>query len=222
VGDRVTGTGNLRTSGGDLKGFVDRVFDEASLVNEELEVRLRRAFLSVQREPFIHASLHRYAFRDVSLPIGYGRFLLKPSMFVRMLGVTGAGKGHTVLELGPGSCYGSAVMSELGMHVYSLEPHGGLSRQGRKLLDTLDYMKILLRSGPLNKGWSEHAPFDYIIASTVLPEVPRRVVEQLSKDGLFVGLIGDEDEQQLIVAQNAGDEMTITSLGHCSVYPIRG
>jgi protein-L-isoaspartate(D-aspartate) O-methyltransferase len=108
-------------------------------------------------------------------------------------------KGHErVLEVGTGSGYQAAVLSELAKEVYTIERIAALAERTEERFRSLGYHNIHIRVADGTLGWPEEAPFDGIIVTAGTPKVPDPLSEQLSENGILVAPVGDRFSQQLI------------------------
>jgi len=112
--------------------------------------------------------------------------------------------GDRVFEVGTGSGYQAAVLAQIVKEVDSIEIVPELARNAAELLKQLGYKNVHVREGDGYKGWPERAPFDRIIITAALPEVPKTLTDQLKRGGKLVAPIG-EDLQQLVVIEKRSD-----------------
>jgi len=133
----------------------------------------------VPRHRFIpDTGLHRQAYDDVALPIGEGQTISQPFTVARMTELLGVREGDRILEVGTGSGYQAAVLSELGARVFSIERHAELLRKTDPVLQALK-LAVRTRVGDGTYGWPGYAPFDGIIVTAGGPRVPPELLEQL-------------------------------------------
>lgn len=197
--------------------FAEKIVQAAGVLDEATAQTLIAAFSSVPRERFVSPAFASRAYDDISLPIGYKQTISKPSTVARMLGVVGIEKGMRVLEIGCGSGYCSAVMAQTGAQVFAIEYIGLLAQQTRRLLDSLDYHNILIRTGDGRKGWLEHAPYDVIVLSAAFERVEPELVAQLKNPGgRMVAPIGTERGQILTLWEAKGGGVTLYQLEPCN------
>lgn len=149
------------------------------------------SMLEVPRHRFVPRRLANTAYIDSPLPIGLDQTISQPyivALMTHSLGLKGGGK---VLEVGTGSGYQAAVLSNIADSVYSIEILPELAERAAALLDTLGYGNVTVRAGDGYDGWPERAPFDGIIVTAAAPRIPPRLVEQLRPGGRMVIPIGD-------------------------------
>lgn len=155
------------------------------------------AMRRVPRHYFVPPESQAYAYDDYPLPIGEEQTISQPYIVALMteeLGLTG---GERVLEIGTGSGYQTAVLAEIAGHVYTVELLPSLAEEARRTLEALGYDNISYRIGDGWEGWSEHAPYDAIMATAAPLELPEPLVEQLATGRRLVLPLG-EIEQDLV------------------------
>jgi protein-L-isoaspartate(D-aspartate) O-methyltransferase len=106
--------------------------------------------------------------------------------------------GEKVLEIGTGSGYQAAVLSELTPHVYTIEIIKQLADQAIKRFEILGYNTITTKVGDGYKGWPEHAPFDAIILTAAPEEIPQPLINQLAPEGILVAPVGNVNDNQVL------------------------
>lgn len=216
----------------DFPSFKPSAFDfEAErrrMVEQDLKARgiqdprVLQAFLKVPRERFVPPRERAHAYADRPLPIGFGQTISQPYMVAIMLEALEFTGREKVLEIGTGSGYQTALLAELAREVFTVDIIPELVDQARWILRDLGYQNIHFRVGDGGEGWPEHAPFDRIIVSAAMPEVPPPLLEQLADGGILVGPVGDLLEQDLVRIRKKGDEFITERLGRCAFVPMRG
>lgn len=197
--------------------FAETIVNKAGIVDDETAEVLIDAFAAVPREKFVAQAFDRRALEDTALPIGYGQTISKPSTVARMLGLIGLRTGMRVLEVGCGSGYCSALMAAAGAQVFAVEYVGLLAQKTRKLLDSLGFQNILVRSGDGRRGWSEHAPYDAIVVSAAFETIEPELVSQLvNPGGRMVAPVGDNKGQILTLWEAKGGGVTLYQLEPCN------
>ncbi|NEI32888.1 protein-L-isoaspartate(D-aspartate) O-methyltransferase [Rhizobium leguminosarum] len=163
------------------------------------------AMRTVPREKFVPPGSEEFAYEDAPLSIGEGQTISQPFIVALMLEKANLDAGDTVLEVGTGSGYASALLSRIARHVYSIERHEGLALQARERFEKLGYRNIDVRVGDGSKGWANAAPFDAIIVSAGAPEVPTALKEQLRLGGRIIIPVGGGEGQRLKRLTRTGD-----------------
>jgi protein-L-isoaspartate(D-aspartate) O-methyltransferase len=157
------------------------------------------AMRRVPRELFVEPGFEEFAYEDGPLPIGEGQTISQPYIVARMIEAAEIKPGDSVLEVGAGSGYAAAVMSQIADRVYAIERHPSLVEAARRRFETLGYDNVHLRTGDGTNGWPEAAPFDAILVAAGGPDVPQPLTEQLAIGGrLVIPVGGDTHDQRLL------------------------
>jgi len=149
----------------------------------------------VPRHRFVPEGQRDFAYLNRPLEIGYGQTISQPYIVALMTELLEIKAGDRVLEVGTGSGYQTAVLAELGADVYTVELVEPLAENARTLLHELGY-QVQTRTGDGCQGWAEQAPFDAIIVTAAIPEVPPALLEQLKAGGRLVIPLGEYDAAQ--------------------------
>ncbi|HKH49718.1 MAG TPA: protein-L-isoaspartate(D-aspartate) O-methyltransferase [Thermoanaerobaculia bacterium] len=197
---------------GDVRG-ADRESEMRHLMVEQqirergvTDTRVLAAMEKVPRHLFVPAPQRAAAYKDTPLPIGQGQTISQPYMVARMTELLGIGPGDKVLEIGTGSGYQSAVLSEIvgpNGQVYSVEIIAPLGAQARSTLGEQGYRNVQVRIGDGYKGWPEHAPFDAIIVTAAPPDVPEPLLSQVKPGGRLVLPVGEVWQDLQVLTKRA-------------------
>lgn len=156
------------------------------------------AMRHVPRHFFVPKNYQQYAYDDRPLPIGYKQTISQPYIVAYMTEILNIEPGDKVLEIGTGSGYQAAILSELTPDVYTIEIVKPLGDQAIRRFDILGYNTIQTKIGDGYQGWSEHAPFDAIILTAAPEKIPQPLIDQLAHKGVLVAPIGDIMKTQIL------------------------
>ena len=146
----------------------------------------------VPRHEFVPDSERRFAYENHPLPIGAGQTVSQPYIVALMTELAEVSKDEVVLEIGTGSGYQAAVLSEVSKHVYTIEIIRSLGTRATRDLERLGYDNVSVRIGDGYAGWPEHAPFDAIVVTAAPEELPQPLIDQLAVGGRMVIPVGAE------------------------------
>ncbi len=186
---------------------VQRLVEEAAILNEDVERAVFTAFAAIPRIGFAEGSTEQQALDDIDLPLSHGEWLTRPSIQIRMMALAGLRRRMRVLELGFGSGYLCAVMAAAGAQVFGLEHNTSVAQASRKQLDTLGLHGIVVRRGEGRKGWEDIAPFDAIIVSYAVASEADLPLSQLSEGGTLVAPIEWDGVVRLATWTRSADAM---------------
>ena len=157
------------------------------------------AMRKVPRESFLPQELREFAYEDAPLPIEEGQTISQPYIVAFMTEALVLQGGERVLEIGAGSGYAAAILSEIAGEVYTVEQIGQLAEKAASTLADLGYHNVHVLHGDGTKGWPEHAPYDGIIVAAGGPTIPESLKEQLRIGGRLVIPVGrDPNVQELV------------------------
>lgn len=181
-----------------------------------------KAMLSVPRNHFVSEEMQRYAYEDEALPIECGQTISQPYVVARMTDLILKKEGtKKILEIGTGSGYQAAVLSQLVEEVYTVERYKTLLQQAERRFQELGYDNIHTLHADGSLGWEEHAPYEGIIVTAATPELPPALLEQLAEDGRMVIPIGSSfGIQQLYLITRHGDDFEKQPLDSVAFVPL--
>ncbi len=175
---------------------------EASVRNP----KVLEAFRQVPRDRFVPNEWTEYAYADRPLPIGDGQTISQPYMVAKMTELLNPHEHDRVLEIGTGSGYQAAILSQLVAEVYTIEIVERLAIAARSRLRELGYTNVTVRLGDGYLGWPEHAPFDGIVVTAGATEIPPALIEQLKPGGRMVIPVGENVESQALLLVTKGSQ----------------
>jgi len=171
------------------------------------------AMRTVPRHKFVPPNLIDIAYNDRPLPIGYGQTISQPYIVAYMTAAIVPEKEFKVLEIGTGSGYQAAVLSEIVSKVFTIEIITELFNSADERLKNLNYKNVVCKNADGYFGWEEHAPFDAIIVTAASEYIPPPLIEQLKDGGKMIIPVGSPYlNQTLILVEKEGEDLTTTSL----------
>jgi protein-L-isoaspartate(D-aspartate) O-methyltransferase len=176
----------------------------------------------VPRERFLTPRLRHQAYADQALPIECGQTISQPYIVALMTQALELAGHETVLEIGTGSGYQTAVLAELVRQVVSIERHESLSQQAEKVLDELGYGNVTLVIGDGSLGFPAKSPYSRIIVTAAVSELPPALFEQLQEGGILVIPIGGRGSQTLQSIKKKNGRPQTRNLSACRFVPLIG
>ena len=161
------------------------------------DARVLKAMETIPRHLFVDEGLIEQAYNDNPLPIDANQTISQPYIVALMTQALELKPTERVLEIGTGSGYQTAILASLAFRVFSVERVAALAAKARKILDQLNYYNVAIRVGDGSYGWKEEAPFDAIITTAAVPEIPAYLVEQLAVGGRLIVPVGKRNVQDL-------------------------
>jgi protein-L-isoaspartate(D-aspartate) O-methyltransferase len=182
--------------------------------------RLLAAMARVPRHEFVEARYRDQAYEDHPLPIAAGQTVSQPYIVALMLQTLQLEPSSTVLEIGTGSGYQSAVLAELVAHVYSIERHPQLAREAEDTLSRLGFTRVTVLVGDGTQGLANYSPFDAIVVSAAAPQIPPPLFDQLREGGRMIIPVGPTQAQELQLIRKYAGKPQITLLEGCRFVPL--
>lgn len=196
---------------------------EVAVVREGITNRaVIQALLKVPRHEFVPSHLHREAYIDKALPIGYQQTISPPYIVAYMTESLDPQADDRILEIGTGSGYQAAVLSEICREVFSIEIVPQLGRSAKKRLEKLGYDNVHTKVGDGYQGWPEHAPFDGIIVTCSPESVPQPLVDQLREGGRMIIPLGERYQQVFYLFEKRDGRLVPTRLVPTLFVPMTG
>ncbi|MFK5985005.1 MAG: protein-L-isoaspartate(D-aspartate) O-methyltransferase [Pseudomonadota bacterium] len=173
------------------------------LNTEALDARVLDAIRKVPRHKFVSIYTLDQAYHNTPLPIGYGQTISQPYIVAIMTDLLKLSATNKVLEIGTGSGYQAAVLSELVEHVYSMEIIPPLAEIATQRFKHLGYTNITTQIADGYYGWKEHAPFDAIIVTAASSQIPQPLLKQLKPQGKMIIPVGSNfmTQQLLLISK---------------------
>lgn len=185
--------------------------------------RVLAALGEVPRHQLVPEALRHRAYEDTALPIGARQTISAPSVVAAMSQALALQGHETVLEIGTGSAYQTAILSRLAERVISVERIPALANRARSALDRFGIANVVVYLGDGSRGWVKEAPYDAIVVTAAGPSVPPPLVEQLAPGGRLVGPFGTREKQALLRITRDPDGATqCERLGLCRFVDLVG
>jgi protein-L-isoaspartate(D-aspartate) O-methyltransferase len=178
-----------------------------------LDERVMTAMRKVPRHEFVPIELQPYAYDNIPLPIGFEKTISQPFIVALMTDLLDIKADDSVLEIGTGLGYQTAILAQLASKVYSVEIIDELGQEAKKRLRQQGCSNVELKIANGYHGWSEHAPFDKVIVTAAPDLIPVPLIHQLKAGGKMVIPAGLHNMQRLILAERlANGRMTMKEI----------
>lgn len=188
-----------------------------------LDQRVLDAVEGLPREVFVPSSFGMLAYADAALPLPDGQLMMPPKVAARLAQELLLEATDRVLEVGTGSGYLTALLARLCRHVYSMEISPALSNEAARILEEQGVTNVTLGVGNGLKGWDEHAPFDAIVVTGSLKEVPDVLLRSLIRGGRLVAVVGTPPVMEAMrYRRETDDYWATTSLFDTELPPVSG
>lgn len=184
--------------------------------------RVLDAMATVPRHLFVPPEARAQAYGDRALPISEGQTISQPYIVALMAEALSLRPGDRVLEIGAGSGYAAAVLSQLAGEVYTMERWPALAENAERSLHNLGYLNVHVFHGDGTMGLPAYAPFDAIVVAAAAPWVPRPLREQLGEGGRLVIPVGGRNEQILLRLTRTDHRTQTERLGEVRFVPLIG
>jgi protein-L-isoaspartate(D-aspartate) O-methyltransferase len=184
--------------------------------------RVLEAMGRIPRHEFVPQDLRSQAYGDHPIPIGESQTISQPFIIARSLQALSLDGSESVLEVGTGSGYQTALLATLARIVYSMERYTTLAHSAETILAGLGLHNARVVVGDGSHGWREFAPFDAIVVSAAAPSVPRSLLDQLSSNGRMVIPIGPPQAQELQLVRKQDGKAVVEVLEGCRFVPLIG
>jgi len=198
------------------------------MVQEQLQDRditaenVLSAFRKIPRENFVADNIKYLAYSDTPLTIGENQTISQPYIVAKMMQLLEIEQIHSVLEIGTGSGYQTALLAEIAEQVYTVERIKILGSRAKRVLDKLSYSNINYSVCDGTLGWPEAKKFDRIIVCAGAPEVPSSLLKQLNPGGMIIIPTGDSNQQQLHKVKEKDGDFIHTLHASCMFVPLIG
>ena len=205
--DRITATKTTR-----LAKECDKIFS--------LSPEVKNAIASTNREAFVPAGFQHNAYKLDALPIGASQYISSPLTVAKMTEYLKPQGADRVLEIGCGSGYQAAVLSHLFRGVFTIERIEKLMLEAKNRFRELKISNIHTRTDDGQNGWIQYAPYDRIIFSASIKQIPKKLFDQLSNDGIIIAPIEKGSKQVITKFEKHGLQVKVTELEECDFVPV--
>jgi protein-L-isoaspartate(D-aspartate) O-methyltransferase len=205
----------------DRQRMIDDIESEAAFTRnmigrDHFDPRVMAVMHKVRREEFVPPELRYAAFDNGPLPIGHGQTISQPYIVALMTDLLQLQPDYTVLEIGTGSGYQTAILSLLCTQIYTMEVVPELSETAKRRFEEIGYDNIEAQTGNGYRGWPQHAPYDGIIVTAAASHIPPALIKQLKPGGRLVIPVGQpysHQELMLVEKDLEGNSHTRNILG---------
>ncbi len=189
-----------------------------------LAPEVMEAMRNTPREEFVPAELKLFAYDNRPLPIGQGQTISQPYIVALMTDLLQPQQHHKVLEIGTGSGYQTAILSQLVNMVYSIEVISELGKAATERLQRLNYTNIKTRIDNGYQGWAEYAPYDGIIVTAAASHIPPALITQLKPGGKLVIPVGLPymHQELMLVEKDTKNNVKVKDILGVAFVPLQG
>lgn len=205
-----------------MRASREQMVEEQLISRGITDSRVLEAFRCVPRDQFVPLKYLNEAYSDSPLPIGEGQTISQPYMVALMTQHLKLSGDESVLEIGTGSGYQTAILAELAKEVYGVERITSLADKAKSTLKQLSYDNIQITITDGTVGWKEFAPYDAIIVTAAAPAIIQPLVEQLKDKGRLVMPIGEKITQALTVTIKSKEKIETSEICGCVFVPLLG
>ena len=212
-----------------LQRLVDEIENEYKLTRSmtgkrSLDAKVKAALFAIPRDKFVAKSYIDSAFYNGPLPIGHGQTISQPYIVAIMTDLLELESEDIVLEIGTGSGYQAAILSQLCKQVYTIEYVPALADLATTRFEKLGYHNIECKAGNGYDGWPEHAPYDAIIVTAAATRIPRPLIDQLKPGGRMVIPVGQRymPQELILVQKDEHEKLDIRDILGVAFVPFQG
>ena len=172
---------------------------------EVLDQHVLDLLSKLPREDFVPERYRKLAYMDTTIPLGNDQVMMPPRVEARILQALNIQADETVLEVGTGSGYVTALLASLGDHVYSVDINAEMTRTAGDKLADHGISNVTLETGDAARGWDAHAPYDVIVVTGSLPLLPANFKQALKIGGRLVAVVGDSPVMEVVLITREGE-----------------
>ncbi len=199
------------------------MIEEQLIARDIIDKNVLNAFSKIPREDFVADNIKYLAYSDTPLTIGENQTISQPYIVAKMMQLLEINRDCSILEIGTGSGYQTALLAEIAEEVFTVERIKILSSRAKRILDKLKYENIYFSVHDGSMGWiEEDLKFDRIIVSAGAPEIPISLLQQLRPGGIIIIPTGDNSQQQLHKVVEKDGDYIHTMHDICTFVPLVG
>ena len=172
---------------------------------EVLDQRVLNLLSTVPREDFVPSAYRNLAFADTNIPLGEGQVMMSPKVEARILQALNPQDNETVLEIGTGSGFVTALLAKLAKQVVSVDINPEMTRQAGEKLAAHGISNVTLETGDAARGWDTHTPYDVIVITGSLPLLPDNFKQALTIGGRLLAIVGDSPAMEVLLITRVGE-----------------
>ena len=188
---------------------------------EVLDQRVLDLLNEIPRENFVPQRYLKLAYADTTIPLGDEQVMMPPCVEARILQALNIQADETVLEVGTGSGYVTALLASLAEHVYSVDINTEMTRTAGEKLADHGIINVTLETGDAARGWDAHAPYDVIVLTGSLPLLPDNFKQALTVGGRLLAIVGDAPAMDVVLITRVGEsEWTQETLFETDLPPL--
>lgn len=188
---------------------------------EVLDDHILETLRSTPRENFVPANYEQLAFADLNIPLGHGQVMMTPLEESQLIQALNIQPTDTILEVGTGSGYLTALLCKLGKYVYSVDIQPEFTNKAKKALAAEGLHNFTLETGDAAQGWGQHAPYDVIVLTGSVPELADTFRESLAPGGKIFAVIGKSPVMHAtLITATADDAWQETKLFETDIHPL--
>lgn len=184
-----------------------------------LDQRVLDLIIRTPREDFVPPQYRSLAFNDMEIPLGHDQVMMSPKLEARMLQALHVQADDAILEVGTGSGYVTALLAQLGRHVYSVEIVPELRAGAAEKLARQGINNATVEEGDAAHGWDKHVPYDVIVLTGSVPVLDDTFKKSLNIGGRLFAIIGDAPAMEAVLITRLGDDQWHTESLFETVVP---
>ena len=171
---------------------------------EVLDPRVLELLPQVPREDFVPPAQRKLAFADTEIPLGHDQVMMPPRLEARLLQALAILPADTILEIGTGSGYLTALLARSGQHIYSVDIFAEFTVSARQKLTAHGINNVTLETGDAARGWNQHGPYDVIAVAGSLPLFADVFQQQLNVGGRLFMIVGRAPSMEALLITRVG------------------